>query len=80
MELRQAAAVAANKFNSTSSGAAHPHKLDPKQHVFNSEGISLMVLLLVGIFTTEWLAPVIVTYSFFFFRSNHRERNVFGCP
>jgi hypothetical protein len=43
MELRQAAAVAANKFNSTSSGAAHPHKLDPKQHVFNSEGMQLMV-------------------------------------
>jgi len=43
MELRQAAAVAANKFNSTSSGAAHPHKLDPKQHVFNSEGMLLMV-------------------------------------
>jgi hypothetical protein len=38
LELRQAAALAGNKFNSTSSAAAHSHKLDPKQHVFNSEG------------------------------------------
>ncbi|PNF31464.1 hypothetical protein B7P43_G03409 [Cryptotermes secundus] len=38
LELRQAAALAANKFNSTSSVASVPHKLDPKQHVFNPEG------------------------------------------
>jgi hypothetical protein len=39
LELRQAAALAANKFNSTSSVASVSHKLDPKQHVFNPEGM-----------------------------------------
>jgi hypothetical protein len=38
LELRQAAVVEGNKFNSTSA-ASHSHKLDPKQHVFNPEGM-----------------------------------------